>query len=564
MNLDGQASRINSRRWNQAPALRQAGQRPPRLLLGLATLICLLAAVPLFYISFHALRADPALWQRLAVGQLPRLLRNTLLLVVAVVSGAALVGTLAAWLVERSDLPGRRTWRWLLALPLAIPGYVAAVCAMFLFRRGGFVDQLAMQYLGFAHQQFPLPPLFSLGGVAVIMVLYTFPFVFLAVSAALRSLDTTLDEAARVAGRGPWRSYWTLTVPMVQPAIAAGGLLVGLYVLSDFGTVALLRYQTFTTAVYRQFAGTVGREAASIVSLGLIGLSLLLLLGEAWIHRRDRWYTRAGTWQPQRMQRLGRWRWPAFVAVFGLASLSLFLPLLVLAGLAIQGIVAPSEIDRIWNVGATSTWQYGANSLLLAILAATLATVLAVTPAFLAVRYRSVYARTLLNLGKTAFALPGLLIGLGFLMFFLRTPIYATVAALVCGLAFRLLPKTLAGTEATLRFVSPTLEQASRTLGTGWRATLYRVTLPLAAPGLLAGWALAFVTAMKELPLLVILRPPGFDTLSIQIWEAANDSVYTQAAPPALLMVALTMATLALVYRLGRRGLDRVVQAAEL
>lgn len=561
--MDLQAPPINSQPQSRAAVLLRAGQRPPWLLLGLATLVCLLAAVPLFYISLHAIRADPELWQRLTVGQVPRLLRNTVSLLVVVVAGACLVGTLAAWLVERTDLPGRRVWRWLLALPLAIPGYVAAVCAMFLLRRGGFIDQFAMQYLGFARQEFPLPPLFSLGGVAVIIVLYTFPFVFLAVSAALRTLDTTLDEAAQVAGHGPWRSFWTLTVPMLLPAIAAGGLLVGLYVLSDFGTVALLRYQTFTTAVYRQFAGTIGREAASVVSLGLIGLSLLLLISEAWIHRRDRWYTRSGAWRPQRLLRLGRWRWAVFGAIFGLAGLSLFLPIVVLTGLTIQGIVAPSEVDRIWNVGAVSTWRYGANSLLLAILAATLAIALAVAPTFLAVRYQSVYAQTLLNLGKTAFALPGILIGLGFLMFFLRTPLYATVAALVCGLAFRLLPKTLASTEATLRFVSPTLEQAAQTLGSSWRATLRRVTLPLAAPGLLAGWALAFVTAMKELPLLVILRPPGFDTLSIQIWEAANDSVYTQAAPPALLMVALTMATLALVYRLGRRGIDQVVQAAE-
>lgn len=545
-----------------APA-RHVRLRPPWLLLGMATVVCVLAAVPLLYIAYHALSAEPDLWRRLSVGQVPRLLSNTLALVGTVVASTCLIGTLAAWLVERTDLPGRTLWRWLLALPLAIPGYVAAVCAMFLFRRGGFVDQVAMQYLGFERHAFPLPPLFTLGGVTVIMALYTFPFVFLAVSAALRSLDTTLDDVARVAGRGPWHTFCTLTVPLLLPAIAAGGLLVGLYVLSDFGTVALLRYQTFTTAVYRQFAGTVGREAASIVSFGLIGISLLLLLSEAWIHRRERRVTRSGAWQPQYPVKLGRWRWPVFGGVFLLATLALFLPLSVLIGLTVRGIAAPTEIDRIWSVGAETIWQYGANTLLLAVLAATAATMLAVAPAFLAVRYQSAYARTLLNLGKTAFALPGILIGLGFLMFFLRTPLYATLAALVCGLAFRLLPKTLTSTEAALAFVSPTLEQAAHTLGAGMGATIWRVTIPLAAPGLLAGWALAFVTAMKELPLLVILRPPGFDTLSIRIWEAANDSIYTQAAPPALLMITLTTVTLALVYTVGRFGLDHVVQARD-
>lgn len=542
---------------------RRSRPHPPWLLLGVATVVCLLAAVPLLYISYHALHAEPDVWRRLAVGQLPHLMGNTLVLVVSVIVVACVIGTLAGWLVECTDLPGRTFWRWLLALPLAIPGYVAAVCAMFLFRRGGFVEQVAMQYFGFERHTFPLPPLFTLGGVTSIMALYTFPFVFLAVSAALRSLDTTLDEVARVAGRGPWQTFCTLTVPMLLPAIAAGGVLVGLYVVSDFGTVALLRYQTLTTAVYRQFAGAVGREAASIVSIGLILLSVVLLFGEGWVHRRDRRYTRGGTWKPRRLLRLGRWRWLAFGGVCLLATLALFLPLIVLAGLTLHGIVTPTGVDRIWSVGAESIWRYGANSLLLAVLSATLATLLAVVPAFLAVRYQSVYARLLLNLGKTAFALPGILIGLGFLMFFIRTPLYATLAALTWALAFRLLPKTLTSTEATLAFVSPTLEQAARTLGAGMGATLWRVTIPLAAPGVLAGWALAFVTAMKELPLLVILRPPGFDTLSIRVWEAANDSIYTQAAPPALLMITLTTLTLALVYTMGRFGLDHVVQTRD-
>lgn len=546
------------------PAGRPTRPRPPWLLTSAATVICLLAAVPLLYITYHALRAEPALWQRLAAGQLPRLFGNTLALVGSVVTSACLIGTVTAWLVERTDLPGRAVWRWLLALPLAIPGYVAAVCAMFLLRRGGFVDQFAMQYLGFERQQFPLPPLFTLGGVTVIMSLYTFPFVFLAVSAALRSLDITLDEAARVSGRGPGRVFCTVTVPLLLPAIAAGGLLVGLYVLSDFGTVALLRYQTLTTAVYRQFAGAVGREAASIVGMGLVGLSLLLLLGEARIHRRDHVYTRGGTWRPRRLLRLGRWRWLAFGAIFLLATLALFLPLLVLIGLTLRGILAPTAIDNLWQMQAKTIWHYGGNSLVLAVLAATLATLLAIIPTFLAVRYRSRHAQMLLNLSKTAFALPGILIGLGFLMFFLRTPLYATLTALVCGLAFRLLPKTVTTTEAALAFVSPTLEQAAQTLGAGLAATLWRVTIPLAAPGLLAGWALAFVTAMKELPLLVMLRPPGFDTLSIRVWEAANDSIYTQAAPPALLLIGLTTGTLALVYTVGRFGLEQVVRASDI
>lgn len=525
----------------------------------LATAVSLCAALPLIYVGYNALIAEPELWGRLATGTIPRLAWNTLSLVAAVGSVASVLGIGAAWLVERTDLPGRALWRWLLALPLAMPGYVAAICYLFLLRRGGFVDQVAVQYLGFERNQLPLPSLFNLWGVAAVLSLYTFPYIYLAVGAALRVLDATLDEAARIAGRGRRAIFFSVTLPLMMPAVAGGLLLVGLYVLSDFGTVALMRYQTFTTAIYRQFAGEIGRAAASIVSLGLLGLSLPLLLGEHLLHRRDRRYVRSTHWRPQQLLPLGSWRWPALLFILLLATLSLFLPLTVLAGLTVQGLVAPTEVDRIWSLSAVSVWRSGLNSLLLAIVGATAALLLALLPALLAVRYQNRYSRALAALSKTAFALPGIIVGLGFLMLFIRTPIYATVGALGCAMAFRLLPQTVTLNEATLRTVSPTLEQAAKTMGYGPLRTLHRVTLPIAAPGLLAAWAMAFITAMKELPLLVILRPPGFDTLPIKVWEAANDSIYTQAAPPALFLVALTTATLGAVYAVGRFGVDRVV-----
>ncbi|MEM6430184.1 MAG: ABC transporter permease subunit, partial [Deinococcota bacterium] len=412
---------------------------------------------------------------------------------------------------------------------------------------------------GFERHELWLPPLFSLGGVATVISLYTFPFVFLAVSAALRMHDATLDDAARVAGRGGFESFFKLTLPLLLPAVTGGVLLVGLYVLSDFGTVALMRYQTFTTAIYRQFAGEIGRSAASIVSLGLITLSLPLLLTESFLNHRERRYVRSGSWRPQQVTPLGAWRWLAFSYVLLLAVLSLFIPLIVLAGLTLQGILAPTEVDLLWRVGAGSLTSSGINSLVLSIAAASLALLLALLPALLVVRYKSRYSRTLSLLSKTAFALPGIIVGLGFLMFFIRTPIYATVASLGCALAFRLLPQSVTLNETTLRNVSPNLEHAAQTMGHGTWRTLRRVTVPLSAPGLLATWALGFVTAMKELPLLVILRPPGFDTLPIQIWEAANDSIYTQAAPPALLLVLLTTVALGVVYSMSRFGIERVV-----
>ena len=523
-----------------------------------ATAVCACAAVPLCYVVYHAVATRAELWQRLVRGRLPFLAGQTFALVAAVAATTCIVGVASAWLVERSDLPGRRIWRSLLSLPLAIPGYVVAVCYLFLLRRGGLVERLAMSYLGFARGEVLLPPLFSLWGVSAIMSLYAFPFVFLAVSGSLRLQDGALEDAARVAGDSRLATFFRVTVPLLAPAIAGGVMLVGLYVFSDFGTVSLMRYRTFTTAIFREFAGVIGRGAASIMSLGLIAMVLPLLVAQAVVPRGR--YTRGAGWRPPRLVPLGALRVPALLAIVLLVLLSLVLPIAVLSGLTIQSVAAPSAVDRIWGVSALSVRRSGANSTLLASAGATLAVALALFPAILVVRHGGRYSRLLTVLGKTAFALPGMIVGLGFLMLLIRTPIYATLSALVLALAFRLLPQTITLVEATLRTVPPSLEHAAQTAGRGPWATAWRVTLPLALPGLLSAWSLAFVIAMKELPLLMILRPPGFDTLPVRVWEAANDAVYTQAAPPALLLVALTTGTLALVNRLGRHGIGAVLE----
>jgi iron(III) transport system permease protein len=395
----------------------------------------------------------------------------------------------------------------------------------------------------------------------LIIGLCVFPYVYLTVGAALRSSDRTLEEAARAAGRTPWGVFRDVTLPLIWPAVAAGALLVGLYVLSDFGTVGILRYRTFTTAIYNQFTGQIDRSGAAILSFVLVGLTLPLLMAENWLNRRKRRYIRNSAWQPRRAAPLGRWRWLALAFVGLLAGASLGLPLAVLGGLTLQGLFFPTEVDRIWSVNNESLWQYGLNSLMVAVLAATLAMLLAFAPTYLAARYPLRLPRLLLNLSKTAFALPGLIVGLSLVMIFNQwlPLIYGTVIALVLGFTFRLLPQSLATGESSWQRVSPTLEQAARVMGCRSLTAFQRVTLPLAAPGLLAGWALIFIAAMKELPTAILLRPPGFDTLPVRIWAAASESVYTQAAPPAFLLVMLTMLVLALLYGRGGFGLDRVL-----
>lgn len=535
--------------------------RLPLALMLAAAGVSLAAAVPLGYVLIRASAAAPEVWARLWNGQFPGLLANTIALVIATTCCATALGVALAWIVERTDLPGRAVWRWVLSLPLAIPAYVAATCALLVLRRGGLADQFLSGLFNAAPGQIPLPGLYTLGGATVIISLSVFPYVYLPVAAAIRSMNRSYEEAARMSGLGAWAVFQSVTLPLILPATLGGALLVSLYALSDFGTVALLRYPTFTTAIYNQFTGQIDRSAAAILSVGLVALTLPLLGGETWLNTRRNRAARASAWKPHTPLKLGRWRWVAFAGVTGVALLSVGLPVLVLAGLSAQGLLFPTEVDRIWGVGNDNVWRHGLNSLLVAGVAAMLACALALAPTYLAARFPGRLGGLLLHVCRMSYALPGLIVGLGFVMMLSQwaPAIYGTVIALALGFVFRLLPYAISANYTALSGVPPSLEQAARVMGRRPLAAFWRVTLPAAAPGLIAGWALAFIAAMKELPTAVLLRPPGFDTLAVRVWAASSESVYTQAAPPAFLLVILTMIPLALLYSRGSFGLARVL-----
>lgn len=535
-------------------------RRPPITLILSAVAVSLLAATPLVYILLRAVGADADIWSRLWSGQLPELLRRTVALLLGTMLFTFVIGVSAAWLVERTDLPGRKVWRVLLALPLAIPGYVSAICYIILLRRGGVLDRLATDMAGFAPGELPLPPLYNLGATVLVIGLCIFPYVYLPTAAALRSFDRTLEDASRMAGHGAWSTFRAVTLPLVLPSVAGGSLLVGMYVLSDFGTVAMLRYRTFTTAIYNQFTGQIDRAGAAALSLVLIALALPLLLGEGWMSRRQLHTTSDAAWRPRQLVSLGHGRWLAWSGVALLSLCSLGLPMAVLGGLSIQGWLNPSQADRIWGVNNAGIATFGLNSLIVAAVAATVATVLAFAPTYMVVRFPSRLSFLLLNLSRSPFALPGVIIGLAFVLLFNRwLPVFqGTLVALLCGFVFRLLPQSVATSEAALRSVSPTLEQASHTMGLSSIATFWRISLPVAAPGIAASWALVFISAMKELPTAILLRPPGFDTLPVRIWAAASESVHTQAAPSAFLLIVLTSLTL-LPLMHSRLGLERAL-----
>ncbi|HBA92025.1 MAG TPA: iron ABC transporter permease, partial [Anaerolineaceae bacterium] len=235
----------------------------PVLLAGLAGLVALFLAVPVVYIILRAVGADGEAWQRLLQARLWKLLGNTLLLMLAVTGGALVTGASMAWLTERSDLPGRKYFRWMFALPLAIPAYIGGIVHLALLRpRGGMLPRLLENLLG---QPVYTPSPLGFWGAAFILILFTFPYVYLLSGAAFRSQHASLEEAARMLGYRPLRTFFSVALPAMRPGLLAGALLVALDILAEYGTVALLRYETFSSAIFVQLSGRYDRSAAAVL-----------------------------------------------------------------------------------------------------------------------------------------------------------------------------------------------------------------------------------------------------------------------------------------------------------
>ncbi len=508
----------------------------PRLAIA-AGLVAFFVAIPLAYIFIRALGAEPEAWQRLFQTRIWKLLGNTLLLVIAVTSGALLTGVGMAWLTERTDLPGRKIFRWMLAMPLAIPAYIGGIVHLSLLRpRGGYIPQLLENIFG---QPVFTPSPLGFWGVAFILTLFTYPYVYLLSAAAFRSLHASLEEAARTFGRTPLQTLFHVTLPALRPGLAAGALLVALDILAEYGTVALLRYETFSSAIFVQLSGRYDRSAASVLSGILVTLAILILWGELRLQGQARFTQMESNWRPAPPAILGQWRMLAFLMVMFVVSASLLVPVIVLLTWSVQAILDPQTLATVFHTGSRGFGSYVGNSLWSSGLAALLAVILSLPVALLSVRYPSRFSRFISRFCQVGYAIPGVVIALSLVLLVNRLlPIlYATPLVVVIAYVLRHMPQAVRASESALNQLSPSLEEASRTLGRTSFQTFTQVTLPLILPGLLAGGSLVFLTSLKELPATILLRPAGFDTLAVRVWMWATEGYYSQAAPAALLLV---------------------------
>jgi len=397
----------------------------------------------------------------------------------------------------------------------------------------------------------PTPSPLGLWGATFILTLFTYPYVYLLSGATFRNMHAALEEAARSFGRTAWQTFWQVTLPALRPGLAAGALLVALDILAEYGTVALLRYETFSSAIFVQLAGRYDRSAAAVLSGILVILAVLILWTEIRVQGRARFTQMDSGWRPASRLPLGKWKWPAFGLVLGVSSASLLVPVGVLTYWSISAVLDPDTLATVFRSGSQGLGNFAWNSLWSSTLAAILAVALSIPVALLAVRYPNRLSKFISRFCQIGYALPGVVIALSLVLLVNRfLPfLYATPLIVVMAYILRHMPQAVRASESAIGRLSPALEEAARILGRTSLQTLFQVTIPLVFPGLLAGGALVFLTSLKELPATLLLRPAGFDTLAVRVWVWAEEGFYMQAAPAALMLVLISAIPLSFLLR---------------
>ena len=514
--------------------------RPPLPLLAVALAVGAMAVVPVAYLALRALEGGADAMGPLLRQRTLELVLSTIVLGVSVTVGSVGLGVPLAWLTTSTDLPARRAWSVLAIAPLAVPSYLLAFAFVGAFAPRGWLVGLLTE-LGLE----VTPSVYGFGGTTVVLSLATMPYVVLATRAALARLDPATDEAARSLGDGAWAAARTAVVPVIVPAVGAGALLACLYAIADFGAVSILRYDTLATAIYSQYRFSFDRSGAAALALLLLALALALVWAEARVRRRVALATPHGRRRVATPVRLGRWRWPAMLFIVAVAFLALGIPVVTI----VSWLAAGSGAIRSPELGLDAL----RDSLVIAGAAAALAIAVAVPLAHLVVRFPGRWSGSTERLLYAVYALPGISLALALVFFTLNAVpvLYQTLLALVLAISLRYLVQAVGALRGPMLQVSPRTVEAARSLGEGSLGVLRTVTLPLLRPGLVAGATLVLLSALKELPLTLLLAPAGTSTLATELWDAAREAFYAQAAVPAALLLAISFASVGLLVRRG-------------
>jgi len=527
-------------------------------------LIALFVALPVLTVMVQLFMPAGEVWSHLASTVLPRYLVNTVGLAVGVGIGVLLIGVGTAWLVVMCRFPGQRIFEWALLLPLAVPTYVIAYAYTDFLQFAGPLQMLLRDVFGWGAGDYWFPPVRSLGGAIALLTLVLYPYVYLLTRAAFLEQSVCVLEVGRTLGRGPWKLFTTIAVPLARPAIAGGAALALMETLNEFGAVQFFAVDTFTTGIYRTWFGLGERTAAAQLAGVLLLFVLLLLLLERFSRGRAQYFHTSSRYRSlPRYELVGYKRWLAFAG----CGVPVLLGFLVPATLLLEMSLTGGDQRFGWAfVG------YIFNSVSLAGVAAAAAVGLAVLLSYGVRLSPSPLALAAVRVSAMGYAIPGAVIAVGILipLGWLDQRLYAVLSgqwgwdvgliltgtgiALVYAYLVRFLAVSYNAVQASLTKVTPSMDATSRTLGKTPGGTLRRVHAPIMRGSLLGAGILVFVDVMKELPATIILRPFDFTTLAVRSYELASDERLSQSSTASLTIVLVGVLPVILLSQAMRRS----------
>ena len=511
-------------------------------------LIAAAVVVPIVTVIFIGLTPGDEIWSHLASTVLPLYVSTTLQLMIGVGTGTLIIGVGTAWLVSTCRFPGKSIFEWALLLPMAMPAYVIAYVYTDILEYAGPVQGLLRDVFGWTtKREYWFPEIRSLGGAASMMTLVLYPYVYLLSRAAFMEQSVCVLEASRVLGRGPWRSFFSVALPLARPAIVIGVSLVLMETLNDFGTVDFFAVSTFTLGIYDVWLNMNNVAGAAQLAGLLLFFVVFLVLAERFARRKQRFHHTTSKYKALPGYELEGWA--RRLAVIGCAlpvAFGFVLPAAVLGNYAVIHFEAAANPD---------VYRYAGNSVLLSALTAFLAIAVGIFMAY-GVRLRNErIVKFMARFASLGYAVPGSVLAVGVLVslgaldngidgfmrqnFGVSTGLLfsGTIAAVTFGYLVRFLALSFGSVEASLAKITPSMDGAARNLGHGPFSTLRRIHIPLIRGSVLTAAMLVFVDCMKELPMTVILRPFDFHTLATYVHQFASDEQLGEASIAALAIV---------------------------
>ena len=575
----GNSLAINLKLQQTAQPIRKSSQNRlswPKLRNWLGQLPILILTIVLLFpigvLAFELSSIDFALWQRMWSNILPRILWNTIRLVIGVSLGTLVIGVGGAWLVAAYEFPGRRWFERLLMLPLAIPGFIMGFVYVSIFEFAGPVQTFLRDQFEWSRNDYWFPNIASPTGLILVLTLVLYPYVYILARSAFREQAANTLEAANVLGYEGWQAFRRVALPMARPQIAVGVLLVTMESLTDYGTVSFFSYPTLSERIVVLWNTSFDSAAATELASLMVVIALLLLFGERALRRQARFYQQGSYGRRMSRQKLTGWKsWVASSFCFSLLGAAFVLPIVQLTIWAIDRIREPTI-----TVLSDPFLEYTRSTLILGLSGAFITVLIALVVAYANRRDSLGTAnrpRWLSRMTTMGYAMPGAVIAVGALTVinpidgavtnFAETYLgysgfgyllTGTMIALIYGYAVRFMALAFNSISASVDKVKPTMEAAARTMGADTLRIFRRIHIPLVRTGIGAGAILVFVDIMKELPITLLLRPFGMDTLAVRAHLLSVEGFHESAAIPALMILVTGLIPVFLLMQIGKNS----------